>query len=954
MGIRPNFAEDVYGDRKTEESDQPEYSESSLAHRRSANVLKLKQVKEAQPLIGTGIGPINENVEIDKDLDFEYGDSDTGIKEMAELYSYSEMEEFALNINCWKEYMETFEDSINPLPRNFEDLTESQKDFVIQDLCTRMESADSGIRLKSARNILFILQGSVTDFANPENEQIEYQYDKNLMMNVPVQKSKELDPDGPLQVYQRAVKNSFVCYRNGVYQSLCTLLMTEIKEPYEFLPSNDGRISKASSRDSKHASYADLSDSERNKQGPTMADNEMLRIIMSSIYHMIVQILDEKSGRGISEAQNIKEKEARLLFKDDIQEPIENGNEPLLIVLLNMLHPFYIGTSPHYPIKKMVLLIWKVLLLTLGGWQDIESKKQEKRKKAGLEIMENTLKVAESMPAFILKEQDEVKNLAHRPGTLARAGMMARQMAYNDDSGRDDDDPPESASSSSGNEEVDNRQNENNDKSGEQTPRVGSPVPVIPQRKILPWRSKTTSADIEKFIESGRHKYFNYNFDNSDTTTLFGFPPSFIGAVNILRKNRYESLSEKQIAEDEELNRYLFSRKEAIEETKTEEIYRKLLPNMSQYICSLVKVLVSSVPSNKEGLNVLIDLLTPEMEASDILSNSISLDHSTSSPLEDGFRLAIDINRHKEIIVKSLSSILLLLVKHFKLNHIYQFEFICQQIVYVNGIPLILKFLDQNTTKYIQSRHEIYAYNYPQCLYHYVRNGEEWPILTQDNIEEPRSPYAGPYFMWRNVFYTINLVRLLNKLVKGKNDRVKMLMAFKSAPILKRLLKVRVSILQLYILKAIKMQSRFLGRQWRKTNMATISAIYSRVRHRMTDDWAFSSDIKRKCDYQKEDNLIKASIERFHSRRYAKYYPQFAIEVNDAPMPGDDYLNRVDMRDFEPVDNCAHSVLGLDITLGKKFKQNYEKWMEQEVFRAKINWDKLLIETRGFEDLLLS
>lgn len=35
-------------------------------------------------------------------------------------------------------------------------------------------------------------------------------------------------------------------------------------------------------------------------------------------------------------------------------------------------------------------------------------------------------------------------------------------------------------------------------------------------------------------------------------------------------------------------------------------------------------------------------------------------------------KLGIDVNRHKEIIVKSISATLLLLLKHFKLNHIYQ------------------------------------------------------------------------------------------------------------------------------------------------------------------------------------------------------------------------------------------------------------------------------------------
>ena len=35
-------------------------------------------------------------------------------------------------------------------------------------------------------------------------------------------------------------------------------------------------------------------------------------------------------------------------------------------------------------------------------------------------------------------------------------------------------------------------------------------------------------------------------------------------------------------------------------------------------------------------------------------------------------KLGIDVNRHKEIIVKAISGLILLMLKHFKLNHIYQ------------------------------------------------------------------------------------------------------------------------------------------------------------------------------------------------------------------------------------------------------------------------------------------
>lgn len=70
---------------------------------------------------------------------------------------------------------------------------------------------------------------------------------------------------------------------------------------------------------------------------------------------------------------------------------------------------------------------------------------------------------------------------------------------------------------------------------------------------------------------------------------------------------------------------------------------------------------------------------------------------------------------------------------------------------------------------------------------------------------------------------------------------LQMLVVFKSAPILKRTLKVKHALLQLYVLKLLKMQTKYLGRQWRKSNMKTMSAIYQKVRHRLNDDWAFGN-----------------------------------------------------------------------------------------------------------------
>ena len=74
-----------------------------------------------------------------------------------------------------------------------------------------------------------------------------------------------------------------------------------------------------------------------------------------------------------------------------------------------------------------------------------------------------------------------------------------------------------------------------------------------------------------------------------------------------------------------------------------------------------------------------------------------------------------------------------------------------------------------------------------------------------------------------------------------------MLVVFKSAPILKRTLKVKHAMLQLYVLKLLKMQTKYLGRQWRKSNMKTMSAIYTKVRHRLNDDWAYGNGKSTVC-----------------------------------------------------------------------------------------------------------
>uniref|UniRef100_A0A0N5ASD9 DUF3402 domain-containing protein n=1 Tax=Syphacia muris TaxID=451379 RepID=A0A0N5ASD9_9BILA len=773
------------GKRETDltDSSSTEMSGSALAQRRSAHLPKLKEFATERPQVSTFYFYRTTT----NDLDFEYTDCDTHSNELAELYTYSEVEDFALNIQCYRDY------------------------------------------IKSKKASFFILA------------------------------------------------------------------------------------------------------EKRGRKSATLKDNEMLRIILSALYHMIESIRREDVLEVVVEAS----------------EPCCGFGSPLVMVLFDMMPAFYRGTSPHFPMRKVLLLIWKILLAVLGGWKELRELKASKRAAAGLDEIEDTVLVGDCLKACNVNGNELEQNPSMCIDvpidyTICSFESIAEKLKE------------------TANFETNSISllpllflflyffsYSNGTNSGEKTPVAASPPPLFHDgdfRKI-PFRSKVREEDIEAFLQHMRMKFFNYRLPG-DSTTVFGLPEATCLSVQVMRKNLYVSLGDLQV---KLLNRYLFSQRETdIELTPAERLYRLMLPNLSQYVIALLKVLLAAAPSSKL-INILSDVLTVETEGSDVLSSSIN--SSSNSVLEQSVRIAIDVNRHKEIMVKASSSILILLIKHFRLNHIYQFEYLCQHLVFANCIPLILKFLDQNIVRYIQSKQELEPLNYPVAPLYYVQNNEEWPSLTDSSIESSDS-HAQDYHLWRNVFSTINLLRVLNKLTKWKHARTMMLVVYKSAPMLKRALRIRLGIFQLYVLKLLKMQARYLGRQWRRSNMELMSSIFSRVRHRINDDWAFANETRSKSwDFHNEESALKAAVERFNSRRYAHLYPVLALGI-ESPSPGEKYLDTVNLHDFEPVDNSFQSVLGVHREMSERFKKNYKKWLDDEVYRRQINWDQLLCNSRGIIDLV--
>merc|ERR1711981_303375 len=420
--------------------------------------------------------------------------------------------------------------------------------------------------------------------------------------------------------------------------------------------------------------------------------------------------------------------------------------------------------------KKVLLLLWKVLLTSPGGMEHLRKLKAEKRLEAELpEIKEDTLTVsktmrAASLPASAADILEATNNRRNNRPSMKRS-VMAKQNSL-DDVGLDlddgDDDYEESPDSG------------NLEGFGRDSPRPGTPVVTGDPPRVLPWTPKVRQKDLDTFLDYTRMEFVGFTLKD-DRTTLAGLPQPIHEGVRILNTHMYRSLTELQIEREEEINKNPLSKPEGtVEQTAAEILYAAMLPSLPQNMIALLKILLAAAPTSKaktDSINIMTDVLPQDMPMTVMQS----------------MKLGIDVNRHKEIIVKAVSAILLLLLKHFKINHVYQFEFMSQHLVFANCIPLVLKFFNQNIMAYIGSKNNIALLDFPSCVI-----GEQ-PELTAETLEIGDTST----FCWRNMFSCINLLRVLNKLTKWKHSRIMMLVVFKSAPILKRTLKVKHAMLQL-------------------------------------------------------------------------------------------------------------------------------------------------------------
>ncbi|KAL1928920.1 hypothetical protein VTP01DRAFT_1979 [Rhizomucor pusillus] len=584
----------------------------------------------------------------------------------------------------------------------------------------------------------------------------------------------------------------------------------------------------------------------------------------------------------------------------------ENEDESMLDVsilqflfsVVAQLRDKYVKT---FPVKKLILLLWKVFLATFGGFDALKQARAAVRVMHGLDPGEKATPKCTPQDFYnfqneiLLKyptyQSPDIPLPATSPITVNASPALVKAMGIERATSRIDLPyqtlfPPKSSSSS------------NNSSSST----VGRKQQ---QQQSLVWPSSAS----ESFV-------LPLNFDGP------AVPQSTSEAGNLFVQNMHVSLANYQImSEREKAIRRWQIKKADCERSKDqpkqdlpapcsgsmssafqkkfdaiEQLYAFIVPDLQNIIIVLLKLLLSTVVTNN--------------------SSNQSTENSSQSSSENGRNVDvkvledIDLVRNREILSKAISAVLILLLKWTKVSHVLKFEYISQILVDSGCLLLILKILGlQEITTLVGVHTDL----------------DSCSIFEKRQLGTTRG--SSTYTNSRNMFWSINFLRILQMLSKRKTHRIMLLVQYKSSAILKRILKVSHPVLELYTLKVLKSQVPYLGRKWRSLNMKIISAIYLRCLTSLRDDWVSKQD----TDADMEDGMMQETNLRMLIRIYIgeRYLPHFLPPLDDS--------FDIDLADGSDV---VHGHISPSTTmmddhseeLSPDFKENYEKWLMENVY----------------------
>ncbi|KAJ3516201.1 hypothetical protein NLJ89_g1274 [Agrocybe chaxingu] len=474
---------------------------------------------------------------------------------------------------------------------------------------------------------------------------------------------------------------------------------------------------------------------------------------------------------------------------DDFADELMSLDPPLPVYLFNVVSSLRDKTAKGYPIKKLLLVLWKTLLTCWGGVLEHARVKKLARELAGLPTVgENSTKL-KSSPVDIdtFRNETSVKYPTFTPSpvpppslvdapigkTFKPAQLTSRlAKAYSPIPVRHHyhhHDESESAIAHGGHPQGGGMPPQTPSQPPQHLPPPPSPKPKKQQYQTDQTRPFLFPFSKSQFGKNGRlipfaideadrlynkHMYISLALSQmwrtrEDCMTAESGLERMPGADAEFKSSTFNpdetdngeplpdvALLDQKIEEANEAmknaqtpaeKRKAKERKEDLMRLKRiEQIYSAILPVLSGWVLVLLKLLLATVSAST-------NMQAPQSSTSSVFPPT-AISPQEQPPSAPPTLDEIDVTRHREITSKAVSAILLLVLKWFKVSHVMKFHHLGQHLLDTNCLLLILKMFGlQEVTNSVVSKADSPENNFFRyCLTNLSKNPQT--IRPEDDM----------------------------------------------------------------------------------------------------------------------------------------------------------------------------------------------------------------------------
>jgi hypothetical protein len=498
------------------------------------------------------------------------------------------------------------------------------------------------------------------------------------------------------------------------------------------------------------------------------------------------------------------------------------------------------GGQDVVSLKQLHLLLWKVLVLELGDQKALEDTSRAQRQKYD---------IPEEDPALPIVTASPIDYEAFRQDVTARYPSFVPPKSII---------PPEIDTQQSLSSFVHVPRPLNEQQSNTQLPapqvHLATPAPSPP---LTP---ATTTAKGQKVKRSvyQKNQSFPFLFPSDDGDTV---PESIKEAVELFSSRVRTDVATKQLWEvrkefmrqergwltvDEMIGELSLDCSQATPLEKIESIYSSSLEHLNSFVAVSLKFLLANIVFFADG----------EGEF-------------------DGDQL--EYIRNSEISLKAVSSVIVLLTKWFRVNHVMQFEHFATLLFDTRFFLLVYRFFyAHDTLEASLRRTEVRSkgFFYKSMMLSQNPDARDFdqvfPILTPVSPNTAHNVKQVTVFNQRYIQTAINLVKTLRMIVSKKTQRI-IVVAELPSDTLKKALAIRQPDLNKAVWNLFKEQIPFNGRKWKYANMDIISHIYLNCKLDLRDDWLVGTSVTSEVDdAYPQEVALRALVQFFNTLRYPK------------------------------------------------------------------------------------